>query len=1531
MNDLLLAVVLQRWRAVTGTAAPAAGDRFADHAPPAEPPAALAADLAADLARDLAADLGSVLGVPLTGDDVARCGTAAALAEHIATVRDDRDDRAREADLPEDRLHPASDGQAGIWFIGQYAADPTVYNSPISMRVRSALDPALLERALRRVVGRHESLRTTFELVDGTVMQRISAEPEVRFEVADAPAGADLNRLVDDVARTDFDLRHGPLLRVVCARRGPGDTRLLCNVHHAVFDGFSWQVFLPELFAAYRDLAEGREPGGTDRPWQFRDVQDRPGGPAAEESLTYWKDKLGGVAPLLDLPLDRPRPPVQAFAGGAVPFAVPERTLRGLRERARAEGVTPLMFLLAAYAVFLHKHTGRRELPVGMPASLRDRPEAQTVVGHLINTVTLLPRVTGDMPVRELLGQVKTEVVESMRHRALPFEKVVEAVNPGRSTGHAPIFQTMVTHLRKDRRAYRVPGLDVEPWRHVSHGAKYDLVLLLEEEPDEDTDRLGGVFEYDTALFLPETVRAMAERFLNLLAEMADRPDATVADLRLLTPRQERELLAAWDAPADERVGREPVAEIFQRQARRTPDATAVEFEDRALTYRELNESANRLARALRGRGAAAGARVGIFLDRGPEMIVALLAVLKSGAAYVPLDPAYPQDRIEYMLADSAASVVVTCGSLAGRLPVGTCVFDLDAGAGPHPATDPPRYKSPRDEIYVVYTSGSTGRPKGVIINDLTVANLVHRQIDISGANAAARTLQYMSLSFDVSVEEILGTLCAGGTLVVVGEELRTDLHRLVAFVDERRIARLFLPYIALHQIAGLVARNRTPLPHLAEVYSTGEQLVVTPALREMFAHHTGARLFNIYGPSESHLCTVHRLPADPAAWGETPPIGHAVTGVKLPVLDEHRRPVPFGVPGELYVGGDILSPGYNGLPEQTRERFLADPFDPGARLYRTGDLVKYTADHELNYLGRVDDQVKVRGYRVEPAEIEAALNGLDFVETSAVVAADFGPGDRRLIAYLVAARPAPAAELRRLLGGTLPDYMIPWRFAYLDAVPTTPSGKIDRRALPAPADTAPRGPREHAREPTATERRLLAIWSGLLESEDVGLDDDFFALGGHSILAVRLMQAVREEFGADIALGTLLGAPTVAGMAARLSGAGDDPGEPDLWADVRLPDGLTADGTAPAESRHVLLTGATGFLGIYLLRSLLAAGRTVHCLVRAGDAAQARSRLLANARRYGLEADLDPARIEVVPGDLAEDRFGLDAAAYARLAGEVGAVYHAAAHINFAAPYASVKPTNVDGFVRVLEFAAERTRKPVHHMSTPAVFSPRQPSGVVTEDGVPAEPRGLGIGYAQSKWVAERLALAARERGVPVTIHRIGRIGGDSATGACRADDFFWLQLKSFVELGLAPAEPGPPVDLLPVDFVADAVTRLSLAESAPNRTLHVFHPEGLSWDAVFAAIRAAGYGLDLVPADDWLAALADRSGEDGGYSLASLVPLFEEGVLELGDHLYTNEATARELRALGTEFPAADGAWITAMIGYFRATGELATVPAP
>ncbi|MEU1125767.1 amino acid adenylation domain-containing protein [Streptomyces sp. NPDC005899] len=1500
------------------------------------------------LLDELSAVLGAVLAVDLPAAELRREGTAAAVAER--TVRGRPADRWREVEAGSaprtGNATEAGYGQRGIWLIDQYLPTPQAYNGPFLVRLPFRLDGERLRRSVAGVLRRQEILRTTYALRDARLLQVVSDDDTAfHYGVEHYDGEKELDAIAQRVANTRLDLEHGPVTSVTCAL-GPGEeSAIVCNIHHIASDAASAGVFLRELLDAYDRIGRGLPveavPGRPDYAdfahWHREHLTPE----RTAELLDEWAERLAGELPVLDLPADRPRPAAQEHRGATVPLRVPAEVTGQLERLAEREGVTLFMALLAVYGVFLGKMARQERVLVGSPVSLRDDPGTRDLIGYFVNMVVLRQDVSGSMSVREVLRQAREEVAGALRLKWAPFDKVVERLKPERSSGHTPVVQTMIVLADSGSAAYAPDGTPLHVRRGMAHGAKYDLSVVFAREEDG----LHGTLEYDAHLFDEDTARTMGERLNRLLGRFAAAgPDALVRDLGLLSADEERELPARNDL-VDTRALPVPVDELFERQASATPDAVAVTDGGRSWTYRELDERADRLAHVLREEGAEAGRRVGISLPRSIDMVVGLLGVLKSGAAYVPVDPSYPPERVAYILDDAGVLLVLTDSTVGAELPSGTRLFEIDRQAdrmAAAPSSSPGRNRTPDDEIYVVHTSGSTGAPKGVVIRDRTVGNLVRAQHGISPCGAEGTTLQYMTLSFDVSVMEILGTLCVGGTLALIPDELQKDLHRLASFVADQDVTRLYLPYIALQRFAAVAVAEGLRCEGLREVTSVGEALVVSPQIREFFARHPRARLLNMYGPSETHLATWHELSGDPFEWPEAPPIGRPIEGMRLLVLGPDRELLPAGVTGELYIGGPHISPGYHARPEETARRFVADPYDrAGGLLYRTGDLVRWNGRGDLEYLGRADDQIKIRGYRIEPTEVEAALDALDGVRSSAVAAVGFGPGDRRLVAAVTGDGADDDGRLRAALAARLPGYMLPAHIVRLDRLPTTPSGKIDRAGLAgrladelrdrhsedrAGAVEAPR---------SGIEREIADEWSDVLGTGSMGRDEDFFTLGGNSIIATELVYRLRRLFDIDIPLRTLFDNPTVAGMAARIEErrAGDTSAftspSADLRGDVTLPDPVRAGDreTVPvARATGVLLTGATGFLGSYLLRDLAAApGSTVSCLVRAADPQSALERLRATAATYGIADDIAWERVRAVPGDLARARMGLSDADHAALAGSVQVVYHAAAHINFVLPYASVKPTNVDGMRSVLEFAATGPLKPVHYMSTIAVFPPGQEAGPITEEAVPRTSEGLGIGYTRSKWVAEGIARLARARGIPVTVYRIGRISGDSVSGACQADDFLWRQIKSFIELGSAPPAGELRTDLLPVDFVSRAVVALSRDPSAEDATFHLFHPRGSDFTPVHAAVRECGYALETVPADEWLTRLEESARLPGGNALAAAVPLFREGALELGENTYGNEKTSRLLERLGLRYPDIDRRSLTRMIRYFGSTGQL------
>jgi amino acid adenylation domain-containing protein/thioester reductase-like protein len=903
------------------------------------------------------------------------------------------------------------------------------------------------------------------------------------------------------------------------------------------------------------------------------------------------------------------------------------------------------------------------------------------------------------------------------------------------------------------------------------------------------------------------------------------------------------------------------VPALFEAQVARTPDATAVVSGDAALTYTELNASANRLARLLVEHGAGPETLVGVTMPRSTGAVVTLLAILKAGAAYLPIDPEYPPERIEFMISDAAPRCIVTTTGCQMSLPDTVILIDdartVDRLAG-YPAADLSDVERrapllPAHPAYVIYTSGSTGRPKGVVVTHRSAAVLTAWGVRRFEQAALRRVIASTSLSFDVSVFELFSPLASGGTVVLVDD--------LTALVDAPvRDATLIsaVPSAFAHVLAQGALRTRHDGQPLT-VMLAGEALPAA-LMREIATALPDSTVHNLYGTTET---TVHSTDwsSRPYAGSAPPPIGRPIDNVTAYVLDVFGGPVPTGVIGDLYLGGDGLARGYLGRPGLTAERFVADPFgQPGARMYRTGDLARWNVAGDLEYLGRVDHQVKVRGFRIELGEVESALAADPVVGQVVVLAREDRPGDQRLVAYVVAADgtvPDPA-ELRHGVARVLPDYMVPAAVVVLDALPLTANGKLDRTALPAPEFAGGGGGRAAS---TPAEEVLCAAFAEVLGVESVGVDDDFFEMGGHSLLAVTLAGRLRE-LGWAVPVRALFDTPTVAGLVA---GPDASSTSDDFVADVTLDPTITTEKSAPyipaphgAES--ILLTGATGFLGAHLLREVL--DRTtaeVHCLVRAVNADDGMDRLARNLDRYGLWEDRLRDRIVAVPGDLAKPALGLTPARFDHLARRVQAIYHNGARVNHLEPYAWLKAANVTGTQEICRLAARHQTKPVHYVSSisTAVAGPADLT-ILPENWV-SDPELLGpSGYVRSKWVAEGIMRIASRRGIPVTIYRPARISGHSRTGVMTSDDAFWHFVRACIELAARPILEGELVglhaDLVPVDFVAAGFVHLALTQPPDGTVYNLVAANRIEVETVLDYAQSIGYRMESIPSAEWL-----------------------------------------------------------------------------
>ncbi|MFC7386600.1 non-ribosomal peptide synthetase [Sphaerisporangium rhizosphaerae] len=1098
------------------------------------------------LVTRLVARVRSVFGVELGVREAFEAPTPAALVERI-----DLAGRGRSKPEPEPRPEriPLSYAQRGVWFIHRLDEDNPQYNIPTVLRLGGPVDKDALRAAVLDVVGRHEVLRTLIRSEDGEPYQVVLALQDAEIEVAfTGVRPEELKEALAAFGHRSFRLAEQPPIRVGLFSLSEREHVLHLVIHHVACDGWSWRALLRDLAEAYTARLGGAAPAWPPLPVQYADYalwqtrtlgrEDDPGSALARQ-VGHWRAALAGMPELLELPLDRPRPAVASNRGEMVTRHVDAALHRDLVTLAHQAGVTVFMVAHAAFAALLTRMGAGTDLPIGTGLAGRSHENLDDLVGFFVNTMVLRTDTSGDPTFRELLDRVREVDLVAYANQDLPFERLVDVVNPARSLAHHPLFQVSIVLQNYAGAQARMPGLTVSPPDVELEAAKFDLMFFLEEAHEDDplTGRApGGMkvgLKFATDLFDRATAEGIAERFCRMLAAMVADPDGRMGAVDILSAGERARLLVEWNDTASSAA---PVTmpALFEAQAARTPEAPALVSGERTLTYAELNAAANRLARLLVDRyGAGPESHVAVALPRSVEAVAAVLAVVKTGAAYVPVDPDYPAERIAFMLADTRPSLVITgpAAETGGEVPrlVLDALSDLDGldGYALGDLTDGERTAplEPSHPAYVIYTSGSTGRPKGVAVTHHGIAATVASMRERLLVHDGGRVLQLASPSFDVSVMETLMAFGAGGALVVAPPHVRGG-DDLAELLSAQRITHAVIPSATLASVPP------TPLPHLTTLLTGGD--VVGPELVDRWGE--GRLMLNGYGPTEA---TIWATASGALTPGENPPIGSPLCDTRVYVLDAGLRPVAPGVVGELYVAGEGLARGYLRRPALTAERFVADPFG-GGRMYRTGDAVRWRADGQLEFVGRVDSQVKVRGFRVELGEIEAALSRHPQVRQAAVIVREDRPGDRRIVAYLVAASakaPEPG-QLRAHVGATLPEYMVPAAFVTLDALPVMPNGKLDRKLLPAPEFATRSGGRAPR---TAREEIMCGLFAEILGVPHVGVEDNFFELGGHSLLATRLVSRIRSTLGTELRVRDLFRTPTVAALVDRLRATKDD------------------------------------------------------------------------------------------------------------------------------------------------------------------------------------------------------------------------------------------------------------------------------------------------------------------------------------------------------------------------------------------------------
>jgi amino acid adenylation domain-containing protein len=1047
-----------------------------------------------------------------------------------------------------DRPLPLSFAQQRLWFLTQFDPNSSLYNVVNAIEIKGVLNPEVLQQALDAIVDRHAVLRTMIKHYDGEPVQIIASSQKVPIQLLDLREVAITERenkfrqFIEEEIQRPFDLESGVLLRLTLLRLDEAENVLLLTNHHIVSDDWSIAIFWRELMALYSAFSTGKPSPLPKLPIQYADFavwqREWVRGEVLESQLNYWRQQLKDL-PVLELPTDRPRPPIQSNRGACIPVSLPQDLSNALKELSITEEVTLFMTLLAAFQTLLYRYTGQEDITIGTPIANRNQVETEGLIGFFINTLAMRGDLSGNPSFQQLLRRIRSIALSAYAHQFLPFEKLVEELQPERDLSRSPLFSVMFVLQNTPMSALELPGMTLAPLEIHNGTSKFDLVLDLKET----SSGIKGSIEYNIDLFDAATITRMVAHFHTLLESIVAHPQQRLSELHLLTETERHQLLVEWNATQSDYPLDKCIHQLFEAQVEQTPNAIAVVFEEQQLTYRELNDRANQLAHHLQTLGVGADQLVGICMERSLEVVVGLLGILKAGGAYVPLDPEYPQERLTFLLEDTKISNILTQQKFAHHLPVDQgkliCLDSEWDELIAHQNKENPVCQATVDNLaYIIYTSGSTGQPKGVMIPHRGVCNMLYWRQETFQLTARDKVLQTLSLSFDPSVWQIFWPLSFGGQLIMARPGGHQDPGYLVQMFAEQQITVAGLVPSIIRVL--LEEKGIENCQSLRYVTTGGEALSIELMERFFEKLNLDNVLRNCYGPTEATI--------DTSVWVcqrntnyTFAPIGRPLSNVQTYILDENLQPVPVGQSGELHIGGVGLARGYLNRPELTQQKFIPNPFssEPGSRLYQTGDLVRYLPDGNIEFLGRIDHQVKIRGFRIELGEIETSLSKHPAVQQSVVVAREDVAGDKRLVAYLVLSPEQPTPnpnQLRGFLQQQLPEYMIPSAFVTLETIPLNPNGKVDRRALPAPDASKFSNFNRYVAPRTPIEEVLAAIWAEVLHLDQVSVRDHFFELGGHSLLATQVMSRIRQAFEIEISLQKLFESPTIAGLASAIA-----------------------------------------------------------------------------------------------------------------------------------------------------------------------------------------------------------------------------------------------------------------------------------------------------------------------------------------------------------------------------------------------------------
>lgn len=1379
---------------------------------------------------------------------------------------------------------PLSPQQEHLWSL-QQLDHKSVYRSDCIISITGNLDVKCLELALQLVVNRHEILRTCFRCLPGmTIPVQEITNSKVNlsqtYNLSDFTAEeqeTQIKAIIQDLRCLSFDLEKGLNLQTALITLSLEHHLLYLGLPAICGDSVTFQNLTQEFVSAYSGSSEHEL---SEEPLQYADFSEWHNQILAsaetEIGRKYWLKQNLSSFENLKLHCELDNSSKHQFAPKVFKSIIKHDLAQSIKFISSENNTSIDVFLLTCWQILLWRLLEHSEIIIGVGVDGRQYDELKSSLGLFAKYLPLNSHLAENLTFKQVLKKVSESVVEINKwQECFTWEQVNSSAT---KLTHFPFgfdFQQEIFIFDAGNVTFSIQ-------QQYTCIERFKIRLACHQQ----AEALNLELYYDSNLFHFENIEIIAEQFSQLLTSIIQHPDELISKLNILSDRTLNQILFKFNQTDANYPKNNCIHQLFIEQVERTPNNIAVAFNEEQLTYTELNARANQLAHYLQSLGVGAEVLVGICVERSLEMLIGILGILKAGGAYVPLDPHYPQERLAFMLEDTQISILLTQQHLLEGLPkhnAQTICIDTDWKTIAQESQENPLITASGENLaYVIYTSGSTGKPKGVAIAH---HNLVH--------STTARISYYQepvtsflllsSFAFDSSVAGIFWTLCCGGTLHLPAEGVQREVTQLVELISQNRISHL----LSLPSLYSLILQQAQPeqLNSLRAVIVAGEACPL-----ELIENHTQlqseASLFNEYGPTEASVwSSVYHCHSVETRTQIS--IGRPIVNTQIYILDSHLHPVPIGVTGEIYISGEGLARGYLNQPAITSEKFIPHPFSqtPGMRLYKTGDLGRYLNDGNIEFLGRIDNQVKIRGFRIELGEIETLLNQHPSVQETVVIVREDVPGNKRLVAYVVPQLKSATTvnELRNFLKDKLPEFMLPSAVVLLKEFPLSPNGKVDRKALPAPEQIRSDLIGEFVAPRTSVEEMLTQIWEQVLKVEKISIYDNFFELGGHSLLTTQLLAKVKAAFNLDISLRSLLENPTVAGLAENIDQVCQTKIESpilDIQAETVLEQTIYPQtvGKFIPEPKAILLTGATGFLGAFLLAEFLQQTTAdIYCLVRADNFDDSHQKLQSILKSYGIWQEIWISRIIPIVGDLAKPLLDLETEKFQQLASTIDVIYHNGAWVHHIYPYSILKQTNVLGTQEILRLASQIKTKPVHFISSSGVVSSNVESGVqiVREQDSLNESEFPNNGYCQTKWVAEKLLQTAAERGIPISIYRPSRISGHSQTGVFNINDFLYKLIIGCVELGSTP-DVDIQENIVPVDYVSKAIVHLSKQEKSLGKTFHLVHPQTLHSNILIEQIRTLGYVIEQISYDQWREKLIDITQGSLEHPLYSLVPFF-------------------------------------------------------